>query len=256
MRVHFFSPSSPEPRRAASAFTLVELLVVIGVIAVLIGLLMPVLSRARAAANRAVCLSNIRQLGIGVLMYCNDNDGYFPTCARGADGLSYIESPDDWLHWQHARNLNDSAIARYVGRDEKLKAVLTCPADSYEGKKVFTFSAGPYLYSYSMNLILAENLIPYPGRRTKVTQWRATSRKIMITERLEKFNMEPSWDYSSPLAWRHGTGVFHKHIEGFPEMTFGAKAGTNVSAAFIDGHAESIDQDFSYDPIHWTQTAQ
>ncbi len=209
------SPRTGSPRlyRCNSpGFTLVELLAVIGIIAVLIGLMMPVLAKARSHANRTVCLSNIRQLGTGILMYCNDNDGYFPTCARAADGLTYIESPDDWLHWQRARNLNDSAIARYVGRDEKLKTVLRCPADAYEGKKVFTFAAGPYVYSYNMNLILAENLIPYPGRRTKVTQRRAPSKKIMLTEKLEKRNFEPSWDYSVPLAWRHGTGVFHKHI--------------------------------------------
>ncbi len=39
-------------------------------------------------------------------------------------------------------------------------------------------------------------------------------------------------------------------------MTFGSKAGTNVSAFFIDGHTESIDQDFSYDPIHDSPSAQ
>lgn len=78
----------------------------------------------------------------------------------------------------------------------------------------------------------------------------------MLTERLEKFNDSPVWYYASPLAWRHGTGVFHKDVPGFPEMAFGAKAGSNVSAVFIDGHAESIDQDFSYDPMHSDRKAQ
>jgi hypothetical protein len=256
MRVHFLRLSTRQTRRGASAFTLVELLVVIGIVAVLIGLLLPVLSKARAQAYRAVCLSNIRQLGNGIIMDCTDNDGYFPTCARAADGLAYIESPDDWLQWQLARDLNDSAIARYVGRDEKLKAILKCPADTYEGKKVFLFAAGPYVYSYNMNGILAENLIPYPGRRTKITQWRAPARKIMLSETHERFNIHPVWVHSAPLTWRHGSGVFHKHIEGFPEMTRGSKAGVNVSAFFIDGHTESIDQDFSCDLIHWSQTAQ
>src|SRR5207247_1576291 len=94
-------------------FTLVELLVVIGVIALLIGILLPALNKARAAANRAVCLSNIRQLGAGILMYCDENRGWFPTCADPADGLNYAQNPADWVWWQANRDLNGSAIARY-----------------------------------------------------------------------------------------------------------------------------------------------
>src|SRR5688572_30945490 len=116
MPVHFFTSSSSEPRRLTSAFTLVELLVVIGIIAVLIGILMPVLSKARAQANRVACLSNIKQLGTGILMYCNDNDGYFPTCAVYDDGVAFMPYPEDWVHWQQNRDIDNSAIARYVGR--------------------------------------------------------------------------------------------------------------------------------------------
>src|SRR5437773_6472705 len=85
------------------AFTLVELLVVIGIIAILIGILLPALNKARAAANRAVCLSNIRQLGVGILMYCNDNHGWFPTCAVWEVSPAYQQFPEDWVHWQANR---------------------------------------------------------------------------------------------------------------------------------------------------------
>jgi prepilin-type N-terminal cleavage/methylation domain-containing protein len=67
-------------RRAFSGFTLVELLVVIGIIAVLIAVLLPALARARDAAKRVVCLSNMRQLSQAIYNYGAQNKGFIPLC--------------------------------------------------------------------------------------------------------------------------------------------------------------------------------
>lgn len=66
-------------RHSSRGFTLVELLVVIGIIALLIGMLMPALQKARDSSLRAVCGSNLRQLGLLWHMYANDHRGFFPS---------------------------------------------------------------------------------------------------------------------------------------------------------------------------------
>jgi len=75
------SPSRKGSSPAAAAFTLVELLVAIAIIAVLAGLALPGLSRARIWAGKAACASNLRQVGAALLAYAGDNNGTMPTAS-------------------------------------------------------------------------------------------------------------------------------------------------------------------------------
>jgi hypothetical protein len=94
-----------------------------------------------------------------------------------------------------------------------------------------------------MNMAMATNGKPYGEWifRTKINQWRAPSKKILLTESWEKLVFEPTWSYGTELTRRHGAGISH----GNAVMPPGARMGINVSAAFLDGHAEPIDDDFA-----------
>lgn len=91
------------PRRATTGFTLIELLVVIAIIAILAGMLLPALSRAKESGRGAVCKNNMRQLGLGMMMYAEDNREYYAWAGETDGNL-----PADWVWGGQDRAMLDT----------------------------------------------------------------------------------------------------------------------------------------------------
>ena len=120
------------------AFSLVELLVVIAVVAILLSILIPTLRKARQAASRVSCAHNLKQIGLGMTMYLSDNDSTYP-CATdpvSEDPVYWLWMGRGWRRW----------VKPYLGGsiDANNPSVLLCPEDRADP---MLFESTSYAYS-------------------------------------------------------------------------------------------------------------
>ena len=130
------SSQNPCRNHRNRGFTLVELLVVIGIIALLISILLPSLNRARETANRVKCASNLRQMGQALLLYANENKGGYPrTLASPTGGQTWGSGTSDSDPFVGTETANDdvtAALFLLIRTQDIGSEVFTCPSSNAE----------------------------------------------------------------------------------------------------------------------------
>ena len=246
-------------RLARAAFTLVELLVVLVVVALLAGLLLPTMARGKSKAQSAACSSNLKQLGVAFMLYLEDHDDTFPS---GSPVSPLGAQPEDWIWWQvqqgvglppAMRDTRRSAIAPYLGgydtRYFRCPSDRDAPAREIEWRK--NMKSELYTYSYSLNGHTERGMASYISRdrsvifRNKLAAVLRPSSKIMLAEEKGSPKDGPGSAVINDGRWQP---------LGYP-LTMRHSGKANVT--FADGHVETVPRAFAdvhhpehYDPSH------
>jgi prepilin-type N-terminal cleavage/methylation domain-containing protein/prepilin-type processing-associated H-X9-DG protein len=262
-------------------FTLVELLTVIAVLAILATMLLPVLAKAREQARRTVCISNMHQIGLAMILYLDENMDTFPA-ANSVNNLAR----EDWLHWDtgkygggslEGRVIQRSPIARYLGKFDT--NLFRCPSDQLlrkldrwsdpvsniqpavskplpEAEKNWVWQA--FRFSYALS---SGNLVP--GQSRGMASWirkgdapsyfrssaiRNPSEKIMF---VEKRTIDEPKENPGDLSWGNKSSAWHWPPNQFPFDWLTERHTKKGNLVFADGHIQTVKPAYSNDKRHY-----
>mgnify|MGYP000913741344 CR=1 FL=1 len=211
---------SARPPRPRQAFTLIELLVVIAIISILASILFPVFARARENARRTSCLSNLKQIGLGMMQYVQDYDETYSPAYSVNEGATQF-----W--WD--------LLQPYV----KSTQVFSCPSSP------FASSSTPTNGNYGAN----RAIMPLPTdttSRVKMASLQSTAGIYMIMD-FGTYYAGRSRAYSSDSAWAYLPGMgeaggsCNMPPSSRPDQYQDCRSGRHfggINMAFADGHAK------------------
>ncbi|CAA6679904.1 MULTISPECIES: prepilin-type N-terminal cleavage/methylation domain-containing protein [unclassified Lentimonas] len=223
--------------RKNSAFTLIELLTVIAIVAILAAILIPAVGRVRENANQAKCVSNLRQLATAANMYAAENHGNFP--ALNAETEDKPQVP--WF----------TQLRKYIDIEDSNEPIelINCPASEHymevDGTRRVT-----HAYGWNSKLI--------PDTRTKSNGTKPAPYKTLNVKRPSETIMIADAGQRYPSGWGFGyfaisrsynaataesvlpDGSFTGYGASSSNPSFSTRHGGRGNAAFVDGHVESF----------------
>ncbi len=209
------------------AFTLVELLTVIGVLAILVCLAMPVISSGAMAANRAKCASNLRQIGQAILLYAGDHDGVLPVTSHST-GDSRLKINGKWVS-----SIEYSWIYLLADYLDNVDEVRVCPADEKaRQRQILQMNATSYLLNDTV--FDSETF----GRLQNLPQ-----RSRLMLAFISNRPVSRTWDHAHCANWTTWPALttdvaVDRHRTG---ERIGSRLKGSANYLFADGHVQNME---------------